>query len=132
MLERRGIPTVADRLGSLSFIEGAVHIPFEIARVYYLHGVPGGAERGGHAHRRLHQAMILVSGSLVLRTHDGTEESELRLGEPTELVLIPPLTWRELRDFRPGTVCLVLASLPYEETDYIRTFEDFLSAVRRR
>ena len=130
MMESRAIPSVRDPRGNLSFLEGGVHVPFDIARVYYLHDVPFGAERGGHAHRRLQQAIIALSGRFVLRTHDGEEWAEREMMDPTEAVLIPTMTWRELVRFSSGAVCLVLASRHYEEDDYIRDFDRFLAEVR--
>lgn len=130
MLERREVPLVRDPRGNLSFLEGGVHVPFDIARIYYLHDVPYGSERGGHAHRQLQQAIIALSGRFVLRTHDGTEWSEREMMDPTEAVLIPTMTWRELTRFSSGAVCLVLASRRYEAEDYIRDFDAFLAEVR--
>ncbi len=129
-LERRDVPSVRDRRGNLSFLEGGVDVPFDIARVYYLHDVPFGAERGGHAHRLLESAIIALSGRFVLRTHDGEGWAEREMMDPTEAVLIPTMTWRELVKFSSGAVCLVLASRPYEEEDYIRDFDRFLGEVR--
>jgi dTDP-4-dehydrorhamnose 3,5-epimerase-like enzyme len=131
MVQRLRVPTVTDRRGNLSSLQAGVDVPFDIARVYYLHDVPFGAERGGHAHRRLEQAIIVLSGRLVLRTHDGSGWSETEMVDPTEAVLIPRLTWRELDRFSSGAVCMVLASRPYEEDDYIRDFDRFLAEVRR-
>lgn len=129
MLKRVSVATVRDPRGSLSFLEGGRDIPFDIRRVYYLHDVPYGAERGGHAHRQLRQAVIALSGSFVVRSHDGTSWSEDLLSDPTEAILIPTMTWRELVGFTSGAVCLVLASENYSESDYIRDFNDFLAAV---
>ena len=128
--EARSIPTVRDPRGNLSFVEGGVHVPFDIARVYYHHDVPFGAERGGHAHHLLESAIIALSGRFVLRTHDGERWSEYEMIDPTEAVLIPTMTWRELDRFSSGAVCLVLASRPYEEDDYIRDFDRFLEMSR--
>lgn len=124
------VPTRKDLRGNLSFIEGGKDVPFDIARVYYLHDVPFGAERGGHAHRRLQQAIIALSGRFLLRTHDGTTWSEREVVDPTEAVLIPTMTWRELVRFSSGAVCLVLASRHHEEDDYIRDFNQFIAEVR--
>lgn len=119
------IPTLPDERGSISVVHAGVETPFPIARVYFLHGVPAGAERGGHAHRRLRQAIIALSGSFVLRCHDGESWGERELSDPSQAILIPPMTWRELKGFSEGAVCLVLASDPYEESDYIRNFDEF-------
>lgn len=130
-MNTRRVPTIRDPRGNLSFLESGVHVPFDIARVYYLHDVPFGAERGGHAHRKLQQAIIALSGRFVLRTHNGTDWSEREMMDPTEVVLIATMTWRELVNFSSGAVCLVLASHPYEAADYIRDFDAFLNEVRR-
>lgn len=131
MLERISVTTVRDPRGSLSFLEGGRDVPFDIRRVYYLHDVPYGAERGGHAHLQLQQAIIALSGSFVVRAHDGLSWSEDLVSDPTEALLIPPMTWRELVGFTSGAVCVVLASEPYDESDYIRDFEDFIASVAR-
>lgn len=124
------LPEISESRGDLTFIEGGRHIPFDIARVYYLHDVPFGSDRGGHAHRRLQQAIIALSGRFLLRLHDGTSRFEFEMMNPSKAVLVPPMTWRELLDFSSGAVCLVLASRPYEEEDYIRDFSQFVAEVR--
>ncbi len=129
MLERVSVATLRDPRGSLSFLESGRDLPFDIRRVYYLHDVPFGAERGGHAHRRLRQAIIALSGSFVVRTHDGVEWSEDLLANPTQALLIPTMTWRELVSFTSGAVCVVLASDYYDESDYIRDFGEFLDST---
>jgi len=130
MLERVSIPTVHDARGNLSFLEGGRTVPFEIRRVYYLHDVPYGSERGGHAHRRLVQLVVPLSGRFVLRTHDGVSWSDDEVSDPTQGVIVPTMTWRELVQFSSGAVCLVLASEHYDESDYIRDFDAFLEEVR--
>lgn len=131
MLQRIPIPTVHDRRGNLSFIEGGESVPFEIRRVYYLHDVPFRAERGGHAHRILQQAVIALAGRFVLRTTDGSEWVETAVDNPAEAVLVPQMVWRELVEFASGTVCLVLASEHYDPHDYIRDFATFAAEVHR-
>ena len=131
MLERISVATVRDPRGSLSFLEGGRDIPFNIRRVYYLHDVPYGAKRGGHAHRQLRQAIIALSGSFVVRTHDGASWSEDLLADPTQALLVPTMTWRELVGFTSGAVCVVLASDHYDESDYIRDFDEFVASVAR-
>lgn len=121
------LPRVSDVRGNLTFIEGSTHLPFPISRVYYLYDVPFGAERGGHAHRRLQQAVVALTGRFLLRLHDGSSWREFDMMDPGQAVLIPPMTWRELVQFSSGAVCLVLASRPYEEEDYIRDFATFIS-----
>lgn len=123
------LPKVTDRRGNLTFLEGSRHIPFPIRRVYYLYDVPGGAARGGHAHRRLQQLVIAVSGSFELLLDNGREATTVRLDRAHTGLLIVPMVWRELLNFSSGAVCLVLASRPYEEDDYIRSHRDFVAAV---
>ncbi len=130
MLDRISIPTVRDGRGNLSFLEGGQTVPFEIKRVYYLHDMPYGAERGGHAHRRLVQLIVPLSGRFVLRTHDGATWSEVEVADPAVGLIVPTMTWRELVRFSSGAVCMVLASEHYDESDYIRSFDAFLGETR--
>ena len=112
------LPKITDRRGSLTFVEGGGHIPFDIARVYYTYDVPAGAERGGHAHKKLHQLMVAMSGSFDVLLKDGRSESTFRLSRPYQGLYICPMVWRELANFSAGSVCVVLASDYYDEEDY--------------
>ena len=100
-------------------------VPFRIRRVYYVHSVAAGAERGGHAHRKLEELLVAATGSFDLVLHNGRRSWTIHLDRPGFGVYIPRYSWRELKNFSPGAVCLVLASLPYEESDYVRDFEEF-------
>ena len=124
------LPVVHDPRGDLTFIEGGNHVPFDIRRVYYLYNVPVDAERGGHAHRNLEQVVFALSGSFRLKIDDGTEASEYWLRDPRKGLYINRLIWREMDSFSQGAVCMVLASQPYDETDYYRDYDDFSAAVR--
>lgn len=124
------LPRIADPRGHLTFVEGSRHVPFDIARVYYLYEVPEGAERGGHAHRRLEQLVIAATGSFDVILDDGAERRTIRLDRADRGLLIGTMVWRELNRFTAGAVCLVLASLPYDEADYYRDYQEFLKAVR--
>lgn len=126
------LPSVEDSRGNLAFIEGGKHIHFPIRRVYYLFGVPNGASRGGHGHKELDQLMIAISGSFDVILDDGFQRERIRLSDPAEGLLICPMIWRELENFSPNSVCLVLASHPYEESDYFRSYEDFLLEAQRK
>lgn len=126
------LPVVTDPRGDLTFIEGRTHVPFDIARVYYLYNVPVDSERGGHAHRDLQQVVFALSGSFRMKIDDGQEKSEFWLRNPRQGLYINRLIWREMDNFSQGAVCMVLASHPYDEADYYRSYEDFLGAVRGR
>ncbi len=119
------LPVVKEPRGNLSIIENDT-IPFAIKRVYYLYDVPSGAERGGHAHKNLYQFLVATSGSFDVYLHDGVSQNIITLNRPHIGLLIKPGTWRELKNFSSGSVCLVVASEVYKETDYIRDFSDFL------
>ena len=120
---------ILDVRGSLTFIEGKKHLPFEIARVYYLYDVPSGESRGAHAHRKLEQLFIAASGSFDIVLDDGHKKETITLRQPYNGLYVPELVWRDLNNFSSGSVCLVLASRPYEETDYIRDYTKFLELV---
>jgi dTDP-4-dehydrorhamnose 3,5-epimerase-like enzyme len=120
------LPVVADPRGKLCFAESQRHVPFEIARVYYLYDVPAGAVRAGHAHLALHQLLLPLSGSFDVRLHDGRREEVFTLNRPNIGLHIGPMTWRELENFSSAAVCMVMASTPYDEADYIRDFATFL------
>jgi len=124
------LPKIADPRGNLTFIEGGRHVPFEIKRVYYLYDVPGGAERGGHAHKALHQLIVAMSGSFDVVLDDGYEKRRIHLNRSYIGLYIPPMIWREIDNFSSGSVCMVLASNYYEESDYYRDHVDFLLALK--
>lgn len=121
------IPKIEDPRGNLSVIEKNV-LPFEMKRVYYLYDVPSGAERGGHAHKKLKQFLIALSGSFDVILNDGKTEKIITLNKPFEGLLINEGIWRELKNFSSGSVCLVVASDVFEEEDYIRDFIDFCNS----
>ena len=125
------LPKISDPRGNLTFIEGGSHLPFDIARVYYLYDVPGGAERGGHAHKDLQQLIIAMSGSFDVVLTDGTEKKRFHLNRSYEGLLIPTMLWRELDNFSSGSVCMVLASNTYDENDYYRDFNEYLTALKK-
>jgi dTDP-4-dehydrorhamnose 3,5-epimerase-like enzyme len=124
------LPRIQDPRGNLTFIEGENHVPFDIARVYYLYDVPGGESRGGHAHRQLEQFIIAMSGSFDVVLDDGGERRTVSLNRSYYGLYMPRMIWRELVNFSSGSVCTVLASRPYEEEDYYRDYDEFVAAAR--
>ncbi|MEN1972606.1 FdtA/QdtA family cupin domain-containing protein [Luteimonas sp. MJ204] len=122
------LPKISDPRGNLTFVEGGGHIPFDIQRVYYLYDVPGGAERGGHGHKALHQLIIAMSGSFDVVLDDGTRKQRFHLNRSYYGLYVCPMIWRELDNFSSGSVCMVLASNRYDEDDYYRDYGDYLRA----
>lgn len=123
-------PRFTDPRGDLTFLEGGNHIPFDIARVYYLYNVPVDADRGGHGHRDLQQVIFALSGSFRITLDDGAVRQEYLLRNPRQGLYLTGKVWREIDLFSQGAVCMVLASLPYDEADYLRDYDDFLTYVR--
>ena len=123
------LPKISDPRGNLTFIEGQQHVPFDVARVYYLYDVPGGAERGGHAHKDLQQLIIAMSGSFDVVLDEGGEKKRFHLNRSYFGLFVTRMIWRELDNFSSGAVCLVLASNRYSETDYYRNYDDYLQAL---
>lgn len=121
------LPAVTDARGTLSFLEGGHHIPFEVRRVFWITDVPAGATRGCHAHDTCAEALFVVAGSIRLTLDDGRRRKDVCLNRPDCGVLIPAGVWCELTDFAPGTVCVVAASHPYDGTGYVNRYEDYLS-----
>jgi len=119
------LPKIHNRAGNITAINGLAEIPFEIERVYYLYDIPGGAERGGHAHKELQQLIVAASGSFDVLLDDGKDQKVISLNRPYYGLLVVPGIWRELHNFSSGSICLVLASHHYEEEDYIREYEQF-------
>jgi hypothetical protein len=126
------LPKISDVRGNLTFIEGGRHVPFDIKRVYYLYDVPGGAERGGHGHKALHQLIVAMSGSFDVVLDDGKEKRRIHLNRSYQGLYICPMIWRELDNFSSGSVCMVLASTLYDESDYYRDYDQFLEAIPQK
>lgn len=121
---------ISNPKGNLTAIESGIDVPFEFRRVYYTYDIPGGAARGGHAHRALQQFIIAASGSFTVELDDGTERKSFYLNRSYYGLYIPPMLWRDLTNFSSGSVALVLASDHYDEADYIREYMAFLDVVR--
>jgi hypothetical protein len=126
------LPRIQDARGNLTVVEGLRHVPFDIRRVYYLYDVPGGSERGGHAHRKLEQFLIAVAGSFDIVLDDGVDTVRYQLNRSYSGLYIAPMVWRQLDNFSSGSVCLVLASARYDEADYYRDYDTFLRALGRQ
>jgi hypothetical protein len=116
----------SDRKGNLTVVENGKTLPFDVKRVYYLYDVPGGENRGSHAHRDLSQLIIAASGSFRVTLDDGTCKRSFFLNRPYQGLYVKPGMWRDLEDFSSGAVCMVLASEEYDSNDYIRSYEDFI------
>ena len=124
------IPKISDPRGNLSFLESYHQVPFDIRRVFYLYDVPADSDRGGHAHHQARQLLIAVAGSFDVILDNGREQRRFTLNRPYRGLYIPAGVWRTMDNFSSGSVCLVLTDTDYDETDYIREYNQF-TAVRR-
>ena len=125
------LPVISDPRGDLTFLESQLNVPFDIARVYYLYNVPVEAHRGGHAHRDLQQVIFALSGSFRILLDDGRRKSEVILRNPGVGLYVNRMVWREIDCFSQGAVCMVVASNPYDESDYYRDYNEFLADVHK-
>jgi len=124
------VPKIPDVRGNLTYIESAGHVPFPLKRVYWIYDVPGGEVRGGHAYRQLQEFVIALSGSFDVHVNDGEQRRVITLNRSYFGLYVPQMIWRQLTNFSTNAVCLILASLPYDESDYIRRFDEFAAARR--
>lgn len=123
-------PRILDPRGSLTPIEGGAHVPFDIRRVYYIYDVPAGASRAGHSHRELQQVLIAISGSFDVQVDDGRSRKVFHMNRPYMGLYIPRMIWREIDNFSAGSVCVSLASENYAESDYYRSYAEFMDAIK--
>lgn len=123
------LPKISDKRGSLSFAESQRHLPFDIKRVFYLYDIAEGESRGSHAHKECHQFLIALNGSFDVLVDDGDKKEVFHLTEPNVGLHIPRMLWATELNFSQGAICLVFASLPYDESDYIRDYGDFIEVI---
>lgn len=116
----------SQRKGDISVVENGKEVPFNVKRIYYLYDVPGGADRGGHAHKELYQLIVAASGAFTVVLDDGTNKKAFTLNRPYQGLLVKPGIWRTLTEFSSGSICMVLASEKYDEKDYIRSYDEFV------
>jgi len=120
------LPRINNRAGNITPITNNINIPFDIKRVFYIYDIPGGEDRGAHAHKECHQFLIAASGSFEIEMDDGVNKRTVTLNRPYFGLHIPPGIWSAEKGFSSGSVCLVLASQKYNENDYIRDYNDFI------
>lgn len=125
------LPKIENPAGSITPINSEVNVPFNIARIYYLYDVPGGASRGGHAHKALEQMIVAASGSFDVILDDGINKRSVHLNRPYYGLLLPRMIWRDLVNFSSGGICLVIASHKYDPDDYIRDHEKFIAQKKK-
>jgi len=123
------LPKIEDNRGNLSFIEGNVHVPFEIQRVYWIYDVPGGEVRGGHAYKTLHEYIVALSGSFDVVLNNGKKKQKWTLNRSYYGLYVPNMVWRSLENFSTNALCMILASEHYSENNYIRNHNEFLNLV---
>lgn len=123
------LPKILDERGNLSFIEEMRHIPFKIQRTYWIYDVPGGEIRGSHAFKKSEEFIVAISGSFDVVLHDGKSEYRYTLNRSYYGIYVPKLTWRTLENFSTNSLALILTSTIFEESDYLRDFDEFLSFV---
>ena len=122
------LPEMVDPRGTLMFAERGRHIPFTVERIFAIYDVAAGNQRGGHAHRAQEQFLIMMAGACTVVIDDGAQRRVESLAHPTEAIYVPAGVWLELKDFSPGAVCLVLSSGPYDESDYVRDYREYLES----
>lgn len=120
------LPKIKNRVGNITVIENSIEIPFDIKRIFYLYDIPGGEDRGAHAHRECHQFLIAASGSFEVQLDDGIVKKTVMLNQPYRGLHIPPGIWASELNFSSGAICLVMASHNYAESDYLRNYQEYI------
>jgi hypothetical protein len=123
---------ISDRKGNITPIENSKDIPFDIKRVFYIYDIPGGESRGAHAHKACHQFLVAASGSFEVSLNDGRVERIVQLNRPFIGLHIPPQIWASEINFSSGSICLVMASHEYNESDYLRNYDDYLNFTQKK
>lgn len=121
------LPKISNRSGNITPVESFKNVPFDVKRVFYTYDIPGGESRGAHAHKDCHQFLVAASGAYEVLLDDGINKRTVLLNRPFYGLHIPPGIWAAEQGFSSGSICLVLASLPFEESDYIRNYDDYLT-----
>ncbi|PWS28279.1 hypothetical protein DHW03_11500 [Pedobacter yonginense] len=124
------LPSIKNRAGNITPVHNGIEVPFDIKRVFYLYDIPGGESRGAHAHKECHQFLIAASGSFEVLLDDGKTKRIIQLNRPYIGLHIPPGIWASEINFSSGSICLVFASQTYNETDYIRDYEDYINFTK--
>ncbi len=121
------LPKIQNRAGNITTVTNNCEIPFDVKRIFYIYDIPGGEDRGAHAHKECHQFLIAASGSFEIEMNDGVNKRTITLNRPYIGLYIPPGIWALEKGFSSGVVCLVLTSLKYDELDYVRDYSEFIS-----
>jgi len=123
------LPKIEDPRGNLSFIESENHIPFKVERAYMIYDVPGGQVRGGHAYKELEEFIVALSGSFDVVLDNGNETKIYSLNRSYYGLYVPKMIWRNMENFSTNSLCMTLASTPYDEDDYLRDYSNFTKLV---
>ncbi len=124
------LPKILDPRGNLTFLQNNAQIPFEIKRTYWIYDVPGGEERGSHALKSTEEIIIALSGSFDVTIHDGKKEHCISLNRSYKGIYVPPMHWRKINNFSTNSVALVIASTFFDNNDYLRDFDEFISQTK--
>lgn len=125
------LPKIENPAGNITPVNNSMEIPFDINRVFYIYDIPGGKDRGAHAHKACHQFLVAASGSFEVELDDGKTKRTVMLNRPYYGLHIPPGIWAAEKSFSSGAICLVLASHTYDESDYLRQYDDFLKYIKK-